>query len=336
MLIHGVVFAVSAWWLPNRFDYSKLERDGIDHSIGNEYVDFRLSSAIRQTNWSLTGEIIDSNSDVISTIDYDLSKSVMKEHSLVFNFLGTDILIQYAKNEARDKEGIGYDAGESISGLLGFDDFFDNGGRLIARYKKDKTQGDAIINKDTKDAQVHENIKLNHEEFMLAEEFSGGAYLGYTYSIFNNPMEVPNYDSIGNKSFYFDRKAKVKSSKIVMGENTANVKLKQQRSYSGLYLNHETGIGLYTLDFSKGFNGGKNLIGDGAGWIYSGYYELGYSFHRRYESLYDSGFSMQLGYSVELDMYEGGVFADNVGDRDTRIERFDIKHGPVFRLTAVF
>lgn len=350
---HFLILLLSIW-IPSEIDGNKMQKRYDDNDIGNEFVDIRVSSAIRQSNWELRSElenlngkdgVFSGNDRDISTTDYEMNTSLMREYSLLFNVRNTNVGLVYAKNEARKDLGENnYAAAESLFGYLGIDDVFNNGGSLIARYKYETVGGLATTTDWSGGSLPPVKFESKHKYFMLAEEFPNGVFIGFSHNQSNLPMGVGFLESSGRIQPYFDTDVEIKSTKFVLGGSSTNVALDRQRFYKGIYSSLEFGLGLFTYDYSdKLKNQVFNRDGfrpDGkSGYVFGGNVEIGYAVHKRFESAYDLGLAFELGLSMEGDYYQSSslIFSEEESeDVDIQFTRKDFRYGPIVRLTAAF
>ncbi len=127
-----------------------------------------------------------------------------------------------------------------------------------------------------------------------------------------------------------------------MNENPLLLTSTNFRGDYSLYSNIEFGFGGFSYRLSKDTVdqveedlGSKPTYTEAL--TLDGYIEIGYSYHKLFQSLYNAGLAFEVGLSLDLEHYftmDAGYVKEN--DLVIEFERTDFRYGPIIRVTAVF
>ena len=313
---------------------------------GQDTFELLTGVAIRQTQWNIDQEVkgLDKNDKKLAKVKYKMNQSILSEFSLQGKLMGNPIALNYAKSVS--EKGLNdYEkaVADRLYGYIGINDIFKGGSTLRIEYRQENASGTALwkdngIEKTT-------SFKNKYVQYSLLKTEEQGLYKGISYSENNIPTAMAFLDdSKSTYAIYFDPTFEIKKLSFTMGYDVSQYTSRYMFDYHGGYISPRFSVGIYQYDIDKAIitsaetHFGKKFK-DNIGLAFDGSVELGYIIQRRSLEYGGAGLSLQIGVSIDADLYLNSVSDDSeIDDNEiaASFNRTDIRYGPFVRLNAIF
>ena len=317
-------------------------------------VSFMLGGGISHISW-IADSKVEKDDIVYNEVDYLISDSLFVSYNMEGRFNDTSITLNYLQNQAdelADEQAnqVARQLTKKASSYLfsTIDTKISASSSLRLQLERGETNGIAKVKyADGRNDFTPFSTKYTRLALLVMKE--RGLYMGGDYIDYTMPSAIGFSDSSKNIRYAgFDPELGFSSVRFIIGHDTLAYAKRYEADYSHFYMSGAFNIGVGWASISDEIiedakqQTGKSDVGDIPLFLsIGGDMDLGYIWQQRSKSLNGLGYSIAIGYRINLNYLSSGQSKKSDSDIDAdalalEFERYDIFHGPFLKANIIF
>jgi len=317
--------------------------------IREKSFSFMIGGSISKTSWASQSEV-EMDGTTYGKADYEIADSLFTSSNIEARFGNTSLTINYLQNRTEDvtntgTSGLAKEASRYLFSSLDFQGLLSPSSSLRLLLEQGKTNGIAKINIDS-EAKETLNFTSKYNRFGLLSMQERGAYVGFDYINYSMPSVVGFSDNDEDIVFTtYDSGLELSSIRFLAGYDTLAYAKRYETDFSQWYYSGGMNLGLGWADLSndvisraKAETGKNDVAETPLFFILGGELELGHLWQKRSKKFNGLGYSMALGYKLNLNYLYGTPLNDEEDTKSLYLEfsKWDAFHGPFFKANVIF